>query len=297
MRIAAKFRSSSTSASTASICTMSAVIRSTGLRSSGSRSSPSFTEASAASLAEQIDAELRRHRNPARAVAEKAYLKSDLEFLGVGLPAMRLVLRSIKQQQGQLDREGLVRLTTLLWDRPLFEWRMMAVLLLDAFQPLLGPSDIRLLERLIRQSRTWAFVDELAIAVTGRLVERSPELVNVLERWSTDDDFWIRRAALLALLPPLRRGAGDFERFGRYADRMLDERESFIRKAIGWVLREAGKKRPELVYAWLLPRCGRASGITVREAVKYVSAQQRTALLAAYATGAHPRRASAHVPR
>ena len=267
------------------------------MRSSGSRSSPSFTEASAASLAEQIDAELRRHRNPARAVAEKAYLKSDLEFLGVGLPAMRLVLRSIKQQQRQLDREGLVRLTTLLWDRPLFEWRMMAVLLLDAFQPLLGPSDIRLLERLIRQSRTWAFVDELAIAVTGRLVERSPELVNVLERWSTDDDFWIRRAALLALLPPLRRGAGDFERFGRYADRMLDEREFFIRKAIGWVLREAGKKRPELVYAWLLPRCGRASGITVREAVKYLSGQQRSALLAAYATGAHPRRASAHVPR
>src|SRR5438034_8252914 len=120
MRIAAKFRSSSTSASTASICTMSAAIRSNGLRSSGSRSSPSFTEASAASLAQQIDAELRRHRNPARAVAEKAYLKSDLEFLGVGLPAMRAVLRSITQHHRQLDRQALVELTTALWDRPLF---------------------------------------------------------------------------------------------------------------------------------------------------------------------------------
>src|SRR2546428_4161864 len=142
MRIAAKFRSSSTSASAASICTMSAVIRSTGLRSSGSRSSPSFTEASAASLAEQIDAELRRHRNPARAVAEKAYLKSDLEFLGVGLPAMRLVLRSIKQQQRQLDREGLVRLTTLLWDRPFFEWRILTVSHLHAVPTPSGHSSI-----------------------------------------------------------------------------------------------------------------------------------------------------------
>jgi len=126
---------------------------------------------------------------------------------------------------------------------------MMAVLLLDAFESLLGRSDIALLERLIRQSKTWAFVDELSIAVTGRLVERWAGLLDDLDRWSVDDDFWIRRAALLALLPQLRRGAGDFERFGRYADRMLDEREFFIRKAIGWVLRETGKKQPDLVYA------------------------------------------------
>ncbi|TMF82494.1 MAG: DNA alkylation repair protein [Chloroflexi bacterium] len=248
-------------------------------------------------MIQQIDAELRRHRNPARAVAEKAYLKSDLEFLGVGLPAMRAVLRSITQHHRQLDRQALVELTTALWDRPLFEWRMMAVLFLDAFEPLLRRSDITLLERLIRQSKTWAFVDELSIAVTGPLVERSAGLLDVLDRWSVDDDFWIRRAALLALLPQLRRGAGDFERFGRYADRMLDEREFFVRKAIGWVLRETGKKQPERVYAWLLPRCDRASGVTVREAVKYLSPRQRNALLSAYAAAARPRQASAHGPR
>src|SRR2546421_4391412 len=84
---------------------------------------------------------------------------------------MRAVLRSLKQQH-RLNRPGLIQLTTLLWDRPLFEWRMMAVLLLDAFESLLGRSDIALLERLIRQSKTWAFVDELSIAVTGPLVER-----------------------------------------------------------------------------------------------------------------------------
>ena len=210
---------------------------------------------------------------------------------------MRAVLRSITQHHRQLDRQALVELTTALWDRPLFEWRMMAVLFLDAFEPLLRRSDITLLERLIRQSKTWAFVDELSIAVTGPLVERSAGLLDVLDRWSVDDDFWIRRAALLALLPQLRRGAGDFERFGRYADRMLDEREFFIRKAIGWVLRETGKKQPERVYAWLLPRCDRASGVTVREAVKYLSPRQRNALLSAYAAAARPRQASAHGPR
>jgi 3-methyladenine DNA glycosylase AlkD len=235
-------------------------------------------------VAAAIDVELRRHRNPARAPREKAYLKSDLEFLGVGLPLMRQVARAVKQQHPGLDRRRLVAVVGILWNRPVFERRMMAVLLLEAFQPLLRPADMKLLERLIRQSKTWAFVDELAIVIAGPLVERSPELRRVIDRWAGDDDFWLRRSAMLALLRPLRRGNGDFTRFARYAEAMLDEREFFIRKAIGWVLRETAKKRPDLVYQWLLPRCAVASGVTVREAVKYLSPSQRADILAAYAS-------------
>jgi 3-methyladenine DNA glycosylase AlkD len=165
---------------------------------------------------------------------------------------------------------------------------MMAVLLLEAFEPLLRPVDIALLERLIRQSKTWAFVDELAIAIVGPLVERSTGLLGVLDRWARDDDFWLRRSAMLALLRPLRRGNGDFRRFARYAERMLEEREFFIRKSIGWILRETGKRQPDVVYAWLLLRAARASGVTVREAVKYLSEGQRAEVLAAYRSA--PRR-------
>jgi 3-methyladenine DNA glycosylase AlkD len=240
---------------------------------------------------------LRRHRNPARAPAEKAYLKSDLEFLGVGLPALREAVRLVKRHYGGLDRHGLVALVNLLWSRPVFERRMMAVLLLEAFEPLLQPANIALLERLIRQSKTWALVDELAIAITGPLVERSPALHRVLDRWAVDDDFWLRRAAMLALLRPLRRGRGDFRRFARYAERMLEDREFFIRKSIGWVLRETGKPQPDTVYAWLLPRAARASGVTVREAVKYLSSGQRAEVLAAYQSAARRGGASGRAPR
>ena len=86
---------------------------------------------------------------------------------------------------------------------------------------------------------------------------------------------------MLALLIGLRRGEGDFQRFSRYADAMLDEKEFFIRKAIGWVLREAAKKRPAMVYEWLLPRAARASGVTLREAIKPLSQQQQASVLAA----------------
>ena len=195
---------------------------------------------------------------------------------------MRQVVRALKKEHAGLDRRALVALVTILWSRPVFERRMIAVLLLEAFEPLLRPADMKLLERLVRESKTWAFVDELAIAIVGPLVERSPALLRVLDRWATDDDFWLRRCAMLALLRPLRRGEGDVARFTRYAEAMLNDREFFIRKAIGWVLRETAKKRPDLVYQWLLPRCAIASGVTVREAVKYLSTQQRADVLKAY---------------
>lgn len=157
----------------------------------------------------------------------------------------------------------------------------MCVELLACYGMRLEARDGALLERLLRESRTWALVDPLAISVAGPLSERHPEAVGVLHRWAADGDFWLRRAALLSLLPELRRGAGDWDRFGGFADPMLDEREFFVRKAIGWVLRDTARRRPDLVYEWLLPRAHRASGVTLREAVKALSERQRAAVLAA----------------
>jgi 3-methyladenine DNA glycosylase AlkD len=181
-----------------------------------------------------------------------------------------------------------------LWARPVFECRAAATMLLTDHASLLQAGDAVLVERLIRESRTWALVDGLAEHVMGPLVEAHPELTAVLDRWASDEDFWIRRSALLALLGPLRRGSGDFDRFGRYADSMLEEREFFIRKAIGWVLRDTGRKRPELIAAWLEPRAERASGVTLREAVKPLPPQTAQRLLAARrASSAKPGRSAA----
>ncbi len=171
-----------------------------------------------------------------------------------------------------------------LWARPIHECRMAAIMLLQQERLLLGRRDLALIESMIRGSRTWAYVDVLAGDLTGSLVCVHPEAVSRLDRWSTDPDFWVRRSALLAMMEPLRHGA-DFERFGAYADAMLDEREFFIRKAIGWVLRETGKRRPAEVYRWLLPRAKRASGVTLREAVKYLDAADRDLILRASGHG------------
>lgn len=231
-------------------------------------------------LAGEIDAALRAAGDPARAEGERAYLKSSLQHYGTSVPAVRKVAKTV----GRLGHDQLVALVETLWDDVVYERRAVCVELLAASNPSLRVDDAPLLERLLRESGTWALVDALAASVVGALVERDPDgWAPILDRWAADADFWLRRSALLALLVPLRRGGGDFARFARYADAMLDEREFFIRKAIGWVLRDTAKKRPDLVFDWLLPRAARASSITIREAVKPLSEEQRAAISTARA--------------
>ena len=233
-----------------------------------------------------IDDELRAAGSAERAARERAYLKSALTHSGVGVPAIRAVARRSRATHPDLGHDDLVALVRALWARPVHELRFAGVELLDAHHTLLTAADAPLVEGLLRRARTWALVDGLASSVVGKLASREPEAMGpVLDRWAADEDFWVRRSALLALLVPLRAGGGDFERFGRYADAMLGEREFFVRKAIGWVLRDTARKRPGLVAAWLLPRAPRTSGVTIREAVKYLSDDQRAAILAARSSG------------
>jgi 3-methyladenine DNA glycosylase AlkD len=234
----------------------------------------------AVAAADRLEAELRRIGTPERAAAEQRYLKSDLTFLGATVWQTRDVVAAFSRSV-DLSHDELAALVEALWRSPTFERRMAATILLERHPRRLGPADLALLERLIRESRTWALVDGLAADVVGGIRRADPSVEPALDRWAADPDFWVRRASLLAELRAGKAGA-DLAPFLRRADAMLDEKEFFIRKAIGWVLREVGKKRPDEVVDWLAPRTGRASGVTMREAVRHLPAPDAERLMKAY---------------
>ena len=236
----------------------------------------------ARAAAAEIEQTLRAAGTAERAAHEKRYLKSDLDFLGASVGAIRRTVARFVRAHPDLTYDELLELAQTLWRAPIHERRMAAGFLLEAYVALLTSRDLPFIEKLIRESKTWALVDVLAGDVVGRIVLQGRGTRRTLDRWARDEDFWIRRGALLAWLRPLRAGA-DFEQFGRYADRMLEEKEFFIRKAIGWVLRETSKKRPDVVWEWLHPRLDRVSGVTVREAVKYLDEDRKRRALQGYA--------------
>jgi 3-methyladenine DNA glycosylase AlkD len=238
-------------------------------------------------IADELECELRAAGTQERAVREKAYLKSSLEHAGAPLPAIRASAKRVRRDHPDLDAPAVLALAGELWTVPLHERRMVAVVLLEQYADRLGPGELIRIEPFLRDSHTWALIDGLSGDVAARIVARHPSdalVDSLLRRWAVDVDFWVRRSALLAHLRTLRRG-GSFDGWSRFtdiADGMLDEREFFIRKAIGWVLREAGKARPDLVATWLAPRVDRVSGVTLREAVRYLAESDRTSLMQGY---------------
>ena len=238
-------------------------------------------------MAADIERELRAAATPDRAAHEKAYLKSSLEHAGTPLAPIRSCARRVRREQPDLPPATVFEVARELWSVPLHERRLVAVMVLEQYADRLQPGDLDRLEPYLRDSRTCALIDGVAGDVAATVVARYPDDPDVdatLRRWAGDEDFWVRRSALLAHLRTLsRKGTfGGWDRFSDIADDMLEEREFFIRKAIGWVLREAGKAQPELVTAWLRPRTGRVSGVTIREAVRYLDPRDRDDLLAAY---------------
>ena len=226
-----------------------------------------------------IERRLRMAGTPARAVGSRAYLKSTLAFTGTDVPTVRRHVAGWHRTNAGLPIATVLRVVDALWRRGVFELQLFAAELLVLEVDRLTPRHLPRLERLLRQAHTWALVDVLAPRVVGPLLERDGRATGVvLDRWARDDNFWMRRAALLALLLPMRRGEGDWPRFTRYAGALADDREFFVRKAIGWVLREAAPRQPAQVVSFLERRVGVLSGVTWREALKKLPAPTRRRL-------------------
>jgi 3-methyladenine DNA glycosylase AlkD len=215
----------------------------------------------------------------ARAVNEKAYLKSDLVFLGADMPSIRKVAKALIARVRAAEDASMRPLVAALWATGVHELRAVAMFLLEANADRLGARDLPLVTRLLRESRSWAYLDWICFKVAAPMLPRVPLLRRTLPRWARDDDFWMRRAALLTLLPGLKDGTIPFSAFVAIAVPMLGEREFFIRKALGWALREVSKSDPVTVAAFLRAHRADVSGLTMREGAKYLPARDRRELL------------------
>jgi 3-methyladenine DNA glycosylase AlkD len=226
------------------------------------------------SAVRELTAKLRRHASAERAAQEKRYLKSELDFLGVAMPDIRREAKAFVRAHGAIARETLFALTDALWKTRLHELRSTAVAILELQHAQLSAADLPWLLALIRDAKTWALVDWLATKVFGPIVAREPRAKKQLDRWARDEDFWVRRTALLSLHDELLAGRGDFAHFARLATPMLGEREFFIRKAIGWVLRSTAKRTPERTHAYVAEHAQAMSGLTFKEATRNLTAKQ-----------------------
>lgn len=124
--------------------------------------------------------------------------------------------------------------------------------------------------RLVTTVSWWDTVDLLAVRVVGPLVAADRRLTAEMDAWITDDDLWVARTALLHQLGYKDRT--DTGRLFGYCLRQSGHPDFFVRKAIGWSLREYAKTDPDAVRDFLARERGRFAPLTVREALKNIGA-------------------------
>ena len=216
-----------------------------------------------------IRARLEPRADPESAASQRAYMKSDLDFLGVASSDVRSVAKEFVAAQGGLEREHLRAIALHAFAAPSWDRRSVAIAILERRAKLLRAEDLGWLIELVRIAHAWAHVDWLATKVIPHALAHA-DLGATLRAWARDPDVWVRRTALLVQHDALKNEGGDWPPWTEIAIPMLEEKDFWIRKALGWVMREVGKKRPGLVRAFLAEHGDRCSGLTKREASKYL---------------------------
>jgi 3-methyladenine DNA glycosylase AlkD len=228
---------------------------------------------------ESVLAQLRVAATTDRAEHEKAYHKSDLEFVGANAATIRRVAKSLAKERKDTSRAEVIAFAEELWKTKVHELRSVALLLLIELSDKLRTSDLPRLKRYVKEGAGWALVDTIGCWLLPRMIENDRSSLKTMDKWAVDQDFWVRRAAMLSLLATLRKGdLTHWQRFVRYSEPQLEEKEFFIRKCIGWILRETSKKQPQVVFDYLRLNLHRTSGLTLREGAKYLPPAMRKKL-------------------
>lgn len=198
-----------------------------------------------------------------------AYMKDRFKFFGIPTPQRRVLTRAILADIGrEPDPEWLMQLAEALWLRDERECQYAATDLLVKHANRLVPEQEPRLARLVCDKSWWDTVDALAARVYGALVCNAPSLLPVLDGYASNENLWLRRVAILYQLH--YAVDTDLTRLSATLAANLQHPDFFIRKAMGWALRQYARTEPDWVRAWLATQGAAVPALTRREASKHL---------------------------
>ena len=218
-----------------------------------------------------VAARLRGAADPTRAPQQQRYMKSEMPYLGVTVPQCRRLAGSVFRKHLLSNPEAWEATILALWREATYrEERYAAIELLNfpRYADWIAPERVPLMEELILTGAWWDYVDAIAGRALGVLLAAHPEPTGALLRdWAVCDNIWKRRSAILAQLRS--KQATDTRLLTDAIEPSIGEQEFFLRKGIGWALREYSKTNPEWVAAFVDTHAG-LSRLSRREALKHL---------------------------
>ncbi|TVU61621.1 DNA alkylation repair protein [Paenarthrobacter nitroguajacolicus] len=220
-------------------------------------------------LVQSIRATLRSEGNAERARGAQAYMKSDMPSWGIRVPEVRRIVKAAAKEFPVSSPADLRQAVLSLWRQA--EAREERYAAIDLTGLRMVKTDLDMLpvyEEIIRTGAWWDLVDGVSHRICALLLAHHDNMAPLLFQWSTDHDMWVRRASITAQLGAKTKT--DPALLAAVIQPNLPDKEFFIRKAIGWALREYGKTDPEWVRAYAADNADALSPLSLREALRLI---------------------------
>ena len=207
--------------------------------------------------------------DPEKAGPMAAYLKTDMPFYGVQKAGRVPVMRKLKLEFPPQNRDEYELATLALWRLEHREEKYLAIGYARAFEDFVVFDSMPLYEQMITEGAWWDLVDGLASWLVGSvLLKERNRTEPVMRSWITSEDMWLRRTSIICQLS--HKADTDTLLLADACTENMSDPEFFIRKAIGWALREYAKTNPDWVRAYVRDHQGEMSGLSLREATKHL---------------------------
>lgn len=221
----------------------------------------------------QAQAALVALENTGEAAAAHAYHKADRHYLGLKVPQIEQLTTAWR---AELSLEDRIQLASDLWETDIHDARIAAAKLLT--QARIKPDDASawdLICHWVPQFDAWAIADHVSIAAQKRITA-DPARIDTVETWTTSENMWTRRAALVATLPftkqnfPKEFELGIRDRVLGWAAVYIDDKDWSIQKAVAWWLRDLSKHDPARTAAFIDQHGERMKSFARKEAAQYL---------------------------
>lgn len=231
-------------------------------------------------LVHEVRVALARAADPQRAAGQQAYMRSAMPFHGVRSPEVDRIVRTAVRSHPPTDRRTWEASVRELWDAATHREQRYAALALAEHRCAAAwrdPGGLELARHLVLTGAWWDLVDRTATRLVGPvLLSHRAVVTPVIDAWSVADDLWLRRTAILSQLK--HRAATDQDLLERVVAANLEGSrfgsEFFVRKALGWALREHARTDPAWVLDLLEHHAARVSPLTRREATRHLGGER-----------------------
>jgi 3-methyladenine DNA glycosylase AlkD len=208
--------------------------------------------------------------DPAYALRMRAYMKDQFDYLGLPSPLRKELGKQFFKEHGYPDPEQLECIVEECWKLPHREYKYFAMEIMVRMKKKAGHDAILLYERLLTDQNWWDTIDLIAPSLIGYyFLEYPEERIDYIDKWVASNNIWLQRSSILFQLK--YKDKVDTRLLGSIILELADSKEFFIRKAIGWALREYSKTDPGFVVRFV--KNHELSGLSQREALKWLERQ------------------------